>query len=739
MDEAKFLKKHIKIGTIDVHPTENAIVVNYRVEATVIGEEGESIFSNKQDCQKIIRISGLDNETDLKSLANEVVRRCHLIPEAKLPEIEQLLYYLQNKKSNKTLNNLTKSTITGDQSSRSNSSSNSLTSSTDKADLNNLSNYIDMLYDDMYTKNRGTLLILDLARRTHYLDELAQNDLLLGVLARVLREEWKKSIELTTNVINIFSCFSDYTQFHHMISRNKIGALCMQIMEYELKRYELFLRPSSSSSNTQQSLPAGRKDDDDFIAEFKIVDKIIKSIINWPRSNENLQIYTLPLLYHISMDVQCKSMFSCTDCISMCLKLCLSFDETTLFWTKSDAIKQNRGDEEIFDDQIFSAPSNYLKLPPFARRTTSPNSTNASMNNNVEIAGNCAKEKNERRSYIYKICSSLLINLSTNKRNAELIAAENFSVLKTLIEKAFDCKSRLLAHLLRNISMHDGPLKFFFVEYVGDFANAIRKIRLDVLNRNLSDNEARRRFAFGVECLLVLSNLNIPELNFGALIEEFNLSEWISEALNNAACQHESLILAILAFLGTVTGDANGATLLLERGVIQQLATILSAKQENDELVQHIMYVFYRAMFHENTRRFLIDDSKIPLFLMELMHDGHPTIRKLCDNSLDLISEHSVEWAIKIREERFKWHNAQWLEIVAGSSSNFANYSNQNVSDDQELMDNRSSSSDDATDSSDDLDHFITDEQLFVDDENNDQLSGRSPHESKVEKSVYNC
>lgn len=60
----------------------------------------------------------------------------------------------------------------------------------------------------------------------------------LGAMARVLREDWKKSTELTTNIVYIFFCFSSFSQFHSIIIHYKIGAMCVQVMENEIKRYE---------------------------------------------------------------------------------------------------------------------------------------------------------------------------------------------------------------------------------------------------------------------------------------------------------------------------------------------------------------------------------------------------------------------------------------------------------------------------------------------------------------------
>lgn len=62
----------------------------------------------------------------------------------------------------------------------------------------------------------------------------------IGALARVLREDWKRSTELATNIIYIFFCFSSFSQFHGVILHFKIGALSMTIVEHELKKYKLW-------------------------------------------------------------------------------------------------------------------------------------------------------------------------------------------------------------------------------------------------------------------------------------------------------------------------------------------------------------------------------------------------------------------------------------------------------------------------------------------------------------------
>lgn len=49
-----------------------------------------------------IRVQSLNATTNIAKLASEVIEKCKLIHPTKLPEVEQLLYYLQNRKDTGT-------------------------------------------------------------------------------------------------------------------------------------------------------------------------------------------------------------------------------------------------------------------------------------------------------------------------------------------------------------------------------------------------------------------------------------------------------------------------------------------------------------------------------------------------------------------------------------------------------------------------------------------------------------
>ena len=262
--DAKYLKRKVKAGSLDVHPTEKALVVNYELEATILGELGDPMLGDRKECQKIIRLKSLNNQTDISTLANEVITKCKLIHPSKLPEVEQLLFYLQNRKEkpqSKPVDTDTDNALRPKSASMHRYSPVETTESTteETANINDLEDYIELLYEDVSGKIRGSGLILQLARNPDNLDELSQNETLLGALSRVLREEWRASIDLTTNIIYIFFCFSTFTQFHSVIMNFKIGSQVLDILQYEVTRYNQWWADLTKRQRVTESMKLKRR------------------------------------------------------------------------------------------------------------------------------------------------------------------------------------------------------------------------------------------------------------------------------------------------------------------------------------------------------------------------------------------------------------------------------------------------------------------------------------------------
>ena len=107
-----------------------------------------------------------------------------------------------------------------------------------RVNINNLDDYIQMFYEeDVTLKTKGAQSILFLCLSNENMEIMLEHDTLFGTVGRTLRDDYKKSIELTLYLLNIFQAYSNFTQFHEFLLTNQIGDTTIKIIDHEIKRY----------------------------------------------------------------------------------------------------------------------------------------------------------------------------------------------------------------------------------------------------------------------------------------------------------------------------------------------------------------------------------------------------------------------------------------------------------------------------------------------------------------------
>ncbi|XP_074524385.1 kinesin-associated protein 3a isoform X2 [Halichoeres trimaculatus] len=631
--DARYLKRRVKGCTLDVHPTEKALVVQYEVEATILGELGDAVVGERKECQKIIRVKSLNAHTDTTSLARKVVDECRLIHPSKLSEVEQLLFYLQKRKQtndNQEKKHLTPRDFTAYAG----------VELDEVASINSIDEYVELLYEDVQEKIRGATLIFQLARNSDNLEELIQNETAIGALARVLREDWKQSVDLATTITYIFFCFSSFSQFHGLVTHFKIGALCMNIIEHELKRYDLWQDELQKKKKAYEDFPESqtlKKEHEKSFRKYQsllvVVSFLKKLSIFLENKNDMAETSAVAKLARL---VPCSHEELLTT--SLRLLLNLSFDTTLRghmvqagLIPKLSSLLADEGQRQSsmcilyhisMDDRFKSMFADTDCIPQLMR-----------------MLFDCGERLDVE-------LISLCINLAANKSNAQLVCEGNG--LKMLMKRAVKMKDVLVMKMIRNLSQHSGQTKSLFLDYVGDLAAQI------------SEEEAEE---FVIECLGTLANLTIPDLDWALVLTEYNLVPYLKDRLKPGVAE-DDLILEVVIMIGTVSMDDSCAAMLAKSGIIPALIELLNVKQEDDEFVCQIVYVFYQMVFHKATRDVIVKDTPAPAYLIDLMHDNNAEIRKVCNNTLDIIAEYDEEWGKRIQKEKFRWYNGQWLEMV---------------------------------------------------------------------------
>ncbi|KAM9478548.1 kinesin-associated protein 3a isoform 2-T3 [Salvelinus alpinus] len=679
-EDARYLKRKVKRGSLDVHPTEKALVVQYEVEATILGEMGDPMVGERKECQKIIRLKSLNANTDIATLARRVVEECRLIHPSKLPEVEQLLFYLQNRKKPDKQEKHSPRDLTPFEGMELD----------EEANINSIDDYVELLYEDIPEKVRGATLILHLARNPDNLEELLQNETALGALARVLREDWKQSVDMATTIIYVFFCFSSFSQFHGLVTHYKIGALCMNITEHELKRYDLW------QDELQKKKKAYEEDPDNQNVK-KEHEKALKKYQGLLSKQEQLLRVALYLLLNLAEDTRTELKMRNKNIVHMLVKTLDREDEELLvlvvsFLKKLSIFLENKNDmaeTNAVEKLARLLACDHENLLNTTLRLLLNLSFDTGLRSQMVQAGlihklslMLADEKQGqlcmcilyhisvddrfKSMFAYTDCIpqlmkmlfecgeshmepeliSFCINLAANKRNAQVICEGNG--LKMLMKRGLKLKDVLIMKMIRNLSQHDGPTKNLFIDYVGDLA---------------AQMGAEEREEYVMECLGTLANLTIPDLDWELVLKEYNLVPYLKDHLIPGSAE-DDLILEVVIMIGTVSMDDSCAATMAKSGIIPALIELLNAQQEDDEFVCQIVYVFYQMVFHQATRDVIIKDTQAPAYLIDLMHDKNAEIRKVCNNTLDIIAEYDKECERKIQSEKFRWHNSQWLEMV---------------------------------------------------------------------------
>nr|XP_029489144.1 kinesin-associated protein 3 isoform X3 [Oncorhynchus nerka] len=629
---------------------------------------------------KSIRLKSLNANTDITTLARRVVEECRLIHPSKLPEVEQLLFYLQNRKKPDKQEKHSPRDLTPFEGMELD----------EEANINCIDDYVELLYEDIPEKVRGATLILHLARNPDNLEELLQNETALGALARVLREDWKQSVDMATTIIYVFFCFSSFSQFHGLVTHYKIGALCMNITEHELKRYDLW------QDELQKKKKAYEEDPDNQNVK-KEHEKALKKYQGLLSKQEQLLRVALYLLLNLAEDTRTELKMRNKNIVHMLVKTLDREDEELLvlvvsFLKKLSIFLENKNDmaeTHAVEKLARLLACDHENLLNTTLRLLLNLSFDTGLRSQMVQAGlihklslMLADEKQGqlcmcilyhisvddrfKSMFAYTDCIpqlmkmlfecgeshmepeliSFCINLAANKRNAQVICEGNG--LKMLMKRGLKLKDVLIMKMIRNLSQHDGPTKNLFIDYVGDLA---------------AQMGAEEREEYVIECLGTLANLTIPDLDWELVLKEYNLVPYLKDHLKPGSAE-DDLILEVVIMIGTVSMDVSCAATMAKSGIIPALIELLNAQQEDDEFVCQIVYVLYQMVVHQATRDVIIKDTQAPAYLIDLMHDKNAEIRKVCNNTLDIIAEYDKECERKIQSEKFRWHNSQWLEMV---------------------------------------------------------------------------
>ncbi|XP_075223608.1 kinesin-associated protein 3-like isoform X3 [Lycorma delicatula] len=156
----------------------------------------------------------------------------------------------------------------------------------------------------------------------------------------------------------------------------------------------------------------------------------------------------------------------------------------------------------------------------------------------------------------YLVPVAVCVNAAINSRCAELMYDQDN--LQRLMARAFHLQDSLLLKIVRNISTHQAT-KHLLIEFVGDLASVL----------TCCQNED-----FLLECVGILANLDLPDLNYCQLLNQYSLIPWIKSQLVPGKAEVD-LVLEVVMLVGTAAGDESCSSLLCKADILLSLIELL--------------------------------------------------------------------------------------------------------------------------------------------------------------------
>lgn len=480
--------------------------------------------------------------------------------------------------------------------------------------------------------------------------------------------------------------------FHIILLHHKIGSLCVNAMEHETKRYDLWITDMKKADmETQKKLKVAIRKQAVLLSACIILLTNLATDINVELKMVRRNLVQL-LVKCLQMSSESPSQLT-SSTIKFLLKLSI-FDENKAVMEQNGTVEKLLKLFPIHDPDLrkstimllFNFSFDMKNLPKMVNGGLVPHMASLIENDskalNMLYLLSCNDDAKAMLAYTdaiqllmrdvlsgkgSEITKAVLLNICLEKRNAQLVCGPGGQGLDLLMERSLESRDLMLIKVIRAISSHDGPTQNMFLKWMDPL--------LEIAKKEGTDN-SESKSSFGLECMGSVAEIKVA--NWAKLIQSQELVPWMKDQLEEGIEESEDvtilkevkpLQLQIVIACGTMGRQLDAARLLIP--LIDTFVSLLQSTQIDDEFVVQLLYVFLQLLKHkELSARLMTQDSSLADHMIDLMHDANAAVREVCDNALLIMGEHSEEWAKRIAGERFKWHNSQWLEMVVQIDDN---------------------------------------------------------------------
>ena len=555
-----------------------------------------------------------------------------------------------------------------------------------KAHLEDVDDYLERLYDeDMAVKVDATLHVAALARRAENLDALADHPTLPQTLARVLREDGRRSVDLATNIVSVFFALSNFSQYHPLISQNQLGDMTMRVIDLEIKRTEdrrLSVREMDEPPDefaARRLATAERKQDRLlYVCFYMLLNLSEDPSVERKMKKRNISAYLCKMLERRSVDL---------------LVLSVTFlKKLSIYRENKDAMKEANVVDKLarfvpgqdvlllvtlrlllnlsFDEDLRAKMVARNLVPRVVELMKNPHFQHVSMALLYHLSMDDAVKSMFAHTNAVPVVLDFLLQVEDLHAAPELIAlAVNLThddrcaavMCETvaegggrergfdlLVRRALRLRDPLAFKVIRNLSERGDRVKAKFAPYLPELIRALK--------------EEEPGSDLMVEVLGTLGNLHCASLDMTETCVEHGLFEYAAILLSPGEVDDDVALEAVV-FVGSVVCEEN-ARLVVDAGLVESIYALMREKKDDDEFVLQIAHAFRRMLRCGATRDALVRSTQAVFYLVDLLQDVNDDVRKTADAALDAVMDADEELAVQIRRLKFEAHNAEWLDAV---------------------------------------------------------------------------
>lgn len=553
----------------------------------------------------------------------------------------------------------------------------------------------------------------------------------MGAITRVLQEEYKKSIDLTFNILRIFLAFSNFMEMHPLMSNYRIGVLTMKAIEFEVKRSEL--REAERVQREQEFNDELQAAKGNLLEYPKVLEKVKKlrekesnKQNQFVRKQDRLLFVGFYILLNLAEDTSVERkmikkglipslMAMLSRKYEHLLVLVVTFlKKLSIFEENKDSLKESNVVEQIskfvpcssqdlvlvtlrllfnlsFDkdlrDQMLKSgfvPKlvNLLKTPIYRAKTLkllyhlSVDDRCKSMITYTDgIPMLMGLVLNFPQDMLAKELAALMINLSYYPRNVELML--NNKGLNLLMDRFADKRDVLLMKIIRNISLYSfmqqqesgsGDVNYRFRGLWSPHVKTLLEIMLEEKNHDLI-----------IEIVGCLANMTVYDLpstfNWSKLLRDHGLLSFCSRMLVPGLAQND-LVLEIILLLSTISTDQQACELLASGNIIPTLYQLLKEKGEDVEIVLQLLNCFHKLMHFTSSRETVLYNTRIFADIVDCLDHRNPAVRAKAEEMSSIVLEFDRKptgefgaMGNQILKRRFETYNKAWLQSMGGIQS----------------------------------------------------------------------